>query len=216
MSDSDGFQLGSRAFAAVYDRVMAASEEAGLAARRGRLLGGARGRVLELGAGTGLNLGHYGAAVESLALTEPDRHMAAKLRKRAVGAGGEAFVEIVGADAESLPFPDRTFDTVVSTLVLCTVRDPAMALSEVARVLKPGGQFLFIEHVRGEGRTRLAQRLVARPWAAVAGGCRCDRPTEATIRSSHLELVEIESGRLPKAAPFIRPLIQGRAVRAAG
>ena len=215
MSGQNGLQIGSRIFAKLYDRVLAPSEEAGLSDRRARLLASAKGRVLELGAGTGLNLSHYPQSVESLALTEPDQQMALKLRSRAAAGVGEAFIEIVSAPAESLPFADSSFDAVVATLVLCTVKDPQVALAEVSRVLKPGGELLFIEHVRGVGSTARWQRLVARPWAAVAGGCRCDRTTEMSINGSPLDLVEIEHGYMPKAAPFIRPLIQGRAVRPA-
>lgn len=216
MSGGGGLQISSRVFAALYDRVLAPSEDAGLADRRARLLSGVSGRVLELGAGTGLNLGHYPPAVGSLVLTEPDTQMAIRLRRRAAAGAKEAFVEIVEAPAESLPFPDESFDAVVATLVLCTVADPVATLAEVHRVLKPAGELLFIEHVLGDGSTARWQRRVARPWAMVAGGCQCHRPTEALIGASPLEIVDVEHGRMPKAAPFIRPLIQGRAVRAAG
>ena len=216
MSRGNGLQIGSRVFAGLYDRVLAPSEEAGLSARRQRLLAGISGRVLELGAGTGLNLAHYPDSVTSLVLSEPDPQMAAKLRSRAAAGGGEAFIEIISAPGESLPFPDQSFDVVVSTLVLCTVDDPKRTLDEVHRVLKPGGELLFIEHVLGTGRVARWQKIVARPWAAVAGGCRCNRPTEATLVGSPLEVEGIEHGHLPKAAPFIRPLIQGRAVRHEG
>ena len=129
--------------------MIAASEKAGLrgdARRAGRQ---ARGRTLELGAGTGLNLAHYTDAVTELVLTEPDPFMARRLRKR-LGSdpSGAGSVEVVEAPAESLPFDDESFDTVVSTLVLCTVDDPARWRAEIARVLRPGGRLLYLEHVR--------------------------------------------------------------------
>lgn len=198
----------------MYDRVLAPSEEAGLAGRRAELLASASGRTLEIGAGTGLNLDHYPAAVASLVLSEPDSHMAARLRSRLASKPREAFVEVVQSDAMELPFPDRSFETVVCTLVLCTVTDPARTLEEVARVLAPGGQLLFLEHVLGEGSTARWQRVFARPWSAVACGCRCDRPTASLIAASSLELVELEQGRMPKATPIVRPMIHGRAVLA--
>src|SRR5215470_7784716 len=115
--------------ALIYDASLAIGERRGMAARRGELLASARGRVLELGAGTGLNLRHYPDGVE-LVVSEPDPAMRARLKRRAGTA-----VRVVDAGAESLPFPDDSFDTVVSTLVLCTVADPDAALAEVRRVL---------------------------------------------------------------------------------
>jgi SAM-dependent methyltransferase len=205
----------ARLFARYYDRVLSVSEEAGLAERRASLLARASGRTLELGAGTGLNLDHYPDGLESLVMTEPDRLMAQRLRAKVAARPRDAFIEIATVGAESLPFPDQSFDTVVSTLVLCTVPDPEAALGEAHRVLRPGGQFLFLEHVLGEGAVARRQRLVAGPWAWVACGCRCDRPTASTISGSNLELVELEEGRMPKATKFLKPLIQGRAVRPA-
>ena len=207
--------LRSRFFARMYDRVLAPSEEAGLAARRRDLLAAASGRTLEIGAGTGLNIDHYPEDVGALVLTEPDAHMALRLRRRIAEQPREAFIEVVECGAEAMPFPDAAFDTVICTLVLCTVPDPEATLAEVARVLEPGGQLLFLEHVLGEGSTARWQRAMARPWSAVACGCRCDRPTAQTIAASRLELVEVHSGRMPKAAKIIKPMIHGRAVRPA-
>lgn len=215
MPANGGIDLRSRLFARMYDSVLAPSEEAGLAQRRHDLLAATAGRTLEIGAGTGLNLDHYPDTVASLVLTEPDSHMAMRLRRRIAERPRDAFIEVVECGAESLPFPDSSFDTVVCTLVLCTVHDPVATLSEVARVLEPGGQMLFLEHVLGEGSTARWQRVMARPWSAVACGCRCDRPTAETISASQLQLVELNSGRMPKAAKIIKPIIHGRAVRPA-
>ncbi len=199
-----------RAFAALYDRGLKATEEAGLREMRRELLAGARGRVLELGAGTGVNLDLYGEDVESPILLEPDPHMAKRLRARLSESrcGGE----IVEASAEQLPFEDDSFDTVVATLVLCTIPDPTAALSETARVLRPGGRLLFVEHVRAEepGLARWQDRL-EKPWRFLADGCHCNRDTLGAIAASRLRLDALERGRLPKAIPIVRPLVSGAA-----
>lgn len=203
-----------RFFSAMYDSCMKGTEEAGLRDRRRKLLAEARGRTVELGAGTGLNLDLYPDAVEELVLTEPDPHMAKRLRARLAESGRAA--EVHEAGAEKLPFADSSFDTVVATLVLCTVPDPAAAVAEARRVLKPGGRLLFLEHVRsGEpGLARWQDRL-ERPWRFLGDGCHCNRDTVATIGASGLELGEIERDELPKAPPLVRPLAIGQASRPA-
>jgi ubiquinone/menaquinone biosynthesis C-methylase UbiE len=199
-----------RGFAAVYDRGLKAAEEAGLRSMRRELLAGAGGRVVELGAGTGVNLDLYPDGVEDLVVVEPDPHMAKRLRAKLAQARREA--EVVEAPAERLPFGDDGFDTVVATLVLCTIPDPAAALAEAARVLKPGGRLLFLEHVRAEdpGLARWQDRL-EKPWRFLGDGCHCNRDTVATISASRFELGEVEQGRLPKAPPIVRPLVRGSA-----
>src|SRR5215210_3378008 len=137
----------SRFTAALYDPFFWVAERAGMAARRRALVAQAHGRVLEIGAGTGLNLRHYPDGLD-LVLTEPDDAMAERLRARVAALGRRAAV--VPAGAEALPFADDSFDTIVSTLVLCTVPDQPAALREVARVLRPGGRLLFAEHVRSD------------------------------------------------------------------
>src|SRR5436190_5242928 len=205
--------MGNAVFAAMYDRLMAGTERAGLADRRARLVAGARGTTLELGAGTGLNLRHYPAAVTDLVLAEPDRHMARRLRERLAKAGRPA--EVVEAPAERLPFEDGRFDTVVVTLVLCTVQDPAQALEEIARVLKPGGRLLFLEHVRAPDGARLSrwQDRLERPWGWFGGGCHPNRDTVAALEASPLSVESADPGELPKAPPIVRPLVAGVAVR---
>src|SRR5688500_4186662 len=128
--------------------MLAGTEDAGLRERRHDLLANASGRVLEIGAGTGLNLAHYPESVEEIVFTEPEDPMARRLRGKLAAAGRRN--EVIAAPAENLPFADDSFDTVVGTLVLCTVHDPERALSEIGRVLRPGGQFLFLEHVRAD------------------------------------------------------------------
>lgn len=203
-----------RAFSALYDRGLKATEEAGLGEMRRELLARARGRVLELGAGTGINLGLYPEAVEELVLVEPDPHMAKRLRAKLATSPRRA--TLVTDSAERLPLEDASFDTVVATLVLCTIPDPAAALREAARVLKPGGELLFIEHVRArQPSLAVWQDRLERPWRFLGDGCHCNRDTIATIEASPLTLGEFERGELPKAPPIVRPLVRGSAIRAA-
>jgi SAM-dependent methyltransferase len=200
----------SRFTAALYDPFMWLAERRGMAARRRELLAGARGAVLEIGAGTGLNLRHYPAGLEELVLVEPGEPMAERIDLSRAPDGVRA--RVVRAPAEDLPFAAGTFDTVVSTLVLCTVSDPARAVAEVARVLRPGGRLLFCEHVGAEsGWRRALQRRSARPWAAFADGCRCDRPTQATIESQ-LRVERVQRGSWRGMPAIVKPLVWGSAV----
>src|SRR5262249_29177291 len=173
----------ARVFAAIYDPFLWWGERAGLRALRHELLDGAHGRTVEIGAGTGLNLAHYRPDVHELVLLEPDAAMRAQLEKRLRRSGRAGHVS--GASAEHLPFDDASVDTVGSTLVLCTVDAPDRVLQEVSRVLRPDGQFVFIEHVRSE-TPRLArwQDRLVRPWRRFARGCRCNRATGALISQS--------------------------------
>lgn len=200
-----------RLFAAMYDRGLKGTEEAGLREMRRATLAEASGRTIDVGAGTGANLGLYPTAVSELVLSEPDPHMAAKLGPKLAASSTAA--EVVDAPAESLPFEDSSFDTVVFTLVLCTVPDPAAALAEAARLLRLGGKLLFVEHVRSEdpGLARWQDRLES-PWRFLADGCHCNRDTVATIEASPLSLEHVEHDRLPKAPPLVRPLVRGVAV----
>lgn len=195
----------------MYDRMLAGTEEAGLADRRHALLASAHGRVLEIGAGTGANLAHYPATVSELVLTEPEEPMARRLENKVADTGGRLAATVVRTPAESLPFPDDSFDTAVCTLVLCTVRDPEQVLSELDRVLKPGGRLLFLEHVRSDDpRIAKWQDRIAPLWRRLGHGCNLNRPTPEMIRS-RFEHVEIEEDELPKAPPVVRPLRVGNA-----
>jgi ubiquinone/menaquinone biosynthesis C-methylase UbiE len=201
-----------RLFAATYDRMLRGAEESGLREMRRELLSGASGRTIDLGAGTGANLGLFPPAVTELVLAEPDPHMLKQLRAK---AAGRARVEVVQASAQALPFEDDSFDTAIFTLVLCTVPDPRAALAEAARVLKPGGRLLFVEHVRAEdsGLAHWQDRL-ERPWRFVGDGCHCNRDTIATIEAAPFAQLQAERGQLPKAPPIVRPLIRGSAIAA--
>jgi ubiquinone/menaquinone biosynthesis C-methylase UbiE len=199
-----------RGFAAIYDRGMKATEEGGLRAMRRELLAGASGRTIDLGAGTGANLGLYPDAVTELVLVEPDRHMLRKLRAKLEEPGSD--ITAIQASAERLPFADSSFDTAVFTLVLCTAPNPDTALAEVARVLRPGGKLLFLEHVRSSD-PRLArwQDRLEKPWRFLGDGCHCNRDTAARIEASSLVLEHVEQDRLPKAPPLVKPLVRGSA-----
>jgi ubiquinone/menaquinone biosynthesis C-methylase UbiE len=155
--------LRSRFFAMTYDHQMTKVEKAGLRAYREGLLAGAAGQVLEIGAGTGSNLRFYGPAVESLTLTEPETPMLRRLERKVGEQAPDATV--LRAPAEDLPFEDATFDVAVSILVLCGVDDQPRALRELRRVLRPGGELLFIVHVRS-GDTHLARSQEARTAGA--------------------------------------------------
>jgi ubiquinone/menaquinone biosynthesis C-methylase UbiE len=206
-----------RFFASFYDRALKASEENGLGDMRRALLAEASGRVVEIGSGTGVNLDLYDDGIEDLTLIEPDPHMGAQLRERLAerSADGAASppARLVAAPAEAIPFADDTFDTAVATLVLCTVPYPVASIDELARVLKPGGRLLFIEHVRSDdpGSARWQDRF-EKPWRFVADGCYCNRDTEATLSASAFQIEQVEQGVFPKSLPIVRPLIHGTAV----
>jgi ubiquinone/menaquinone biosynthesis C-methylase UbiE len=201
---------GSRLSALIYEPILWWAERSGMAQRRRRLLGAARGRVLEIGAGTGLNVPHYPTHLDRLVLAEPERHMAQRLERRLRSEDSRA--EVIRAPAEVLPFDDGSFDTVVSTLVLCTVEDPIAALEEIRRVLHPEGSLLFLEHVRADS-PRLArwQRRLHDPWQSFADGCNCDRRTLDHLRQAGFTVSVREHARWRRMPPIVHPLISGQA-----
>ncbi len=205
--------LWGRFFAAGYDRFMSGAEKHGLAERREKLVGQANGRVLEIGGGTGLNLPYYGAGVEEVVFAEPEEPMARRLEKKLPAHSLKA--SVIRAPAEKLPFDDGSFDTVVSTLVLCTVDDPVQSLQEAHRVLKPGGKLLFLEHVRSDNAksARWQDRLNG-IQRRVACGCNCNRDTLASIKAHGFSVSDVHHELFPKAPPHVRPLIIGAAERA--
>ena len=196
-------------FAAVYDPMSRKSEDAGLRALRRGLLAEAGGSVLEVGAGTGANLAHY-EGVDSLVFTEPEPAMIRRLQKKARDKAPLA--KILRAPAEDLPFEDDTFDTVVSTLVLCGVDDQARSLREIKRVLRPGGRLLFLEHVRSD-EAALARFQDRMNWLnRFVVDCDCNRPTLTTIEATGFSVSQLERTEMPKAPKFVRPLIVGAAL----
>lgn len=187
---SGGPARGHRWFAACYDPLMCWAERWLLRPIRQRVAGEARGRVLEVGAGTGANFPYYSPGVDRVVATEPDPFMLRRAIPRARAA--RAPMSLCRAAAEALPFREGSFDTVVVTLVLCSVSDQAQGLAEARRVLRPGGSLRFLEHVRGEGRLGRLQDLLTPLWSRLGAGCRPNRRTEEAIRAAGFRLQEVE------------------------
>jgi ubiquinone/menaquinone biosynthesis C-methylase UbiE len=193
--------------AKVYDWFMSGTEEACLADWRAEVLADAQGRVLEIGAGTGANIPFYPDGVE-LRLFEPDSGMLEEMLAKFPTANA------VGGTGERLPFEDSIFDAVVSTLVLCSVPEQASSLREIWRVLRPGGAFIFIEHVASDDPVRLKwQRRWDPLWSRAAGGCHTCRDTESAILDAGFRIEHITRQSMRKALPIVRPTIRGIARR---
>lgn len=200
-----------RLLAMIYDPFVWLGEIAGMRRRRSTLLGAARGRVVEIGAGTGLNIPHYPDGIAELVLIEPEPAMRRRLARRLQGHAHDA--RIVDAPAECLPLADASVDTVVSTLVLCTVDEPERALREIARVLRPDGQVLFIEHVRASSRFLAAcQDNLLEVWRRFAGGCICNRSTVELMRACGFTVAADDVAWRGMPA-IVHPLMVGRATR---
>ncbi|MEX0684221.1 MAG: class I SAM-dependent methyltransferase [Dehalococcoidia bacterium] len=206
---------GHKWFAAIYDRMMAPGEKL-LGPIRQEMLGDVSGEVLEIGAGTGANFRYYAPGTHVVA-TEPDPYMMERAKKRAAEA--PANIELHQVAAEDLPFPDATFDYVIDTLVLCSVKDPRKALSEIRRVLKPGGELRLYEHVRYQNPIgALSQDVISPLWQWVGAGCHPNRDTGRTLREAGFEVTsELIRKELPPVPPmvFTRPHLQAVARRPA-
>jgi len=206
--------LRSRFFAATYDRQMAKVEKAGLRGHRESVLSKATGRVLEIGAGTGGNLPFYGPGVESLTMTEPEIPMLRRLERKVRDRAAE--VTVLRAPAEDLPFDDDSFDAAVSTLVLCGVDDQPRALRELRRVLRPGGRFLFMEHVRSTDPKLARKQDRMNGISRFIVGCECNRPTLNTITAGGFDVTKIEHITVEKVPTFVSPFIVGSATPISG
>ena len=192
-----------RLFAALYDPVTSPFEDR-IAEHREYLMGGTEGKVLDLGAGTGANFPHFADA--SLHAVEPDPHMRKRAKKRAEKLGID--VEIRPDRAEALSYADDTFDYVIAGLVFCTIEDVDVALDEVARVLRTGGEFRFLEHVGDEGLTRRVQETLNPLWKRCAGGCNLNRDTLSVLKARReFETVETETFR--DGVTPVNPLVRG-------
>jgi ubiquinone/menaquinone biosynthesis C-methylase UbiE len=196
-------------FAAVYDRLVRAAERKFLGPHRDWLARGLRGRVLDVGSGTGLSFAHYSAEVDVVGI-EPDPHMLKRARARAEALGWR--IALLEVRAEELPFPDASFDAAVAALVLCTVENVKQALGELRRVLRPGGELRFLEHVRAPspGWARF-QDAVTPFWKKIGAGCHPNRDTVAAIEGVGFRIPEIE--RYAKGPYPVRVFVRGVAVR---
>ena len=203
--------LSRRWFAAWYPTMMGRVERNGQADFRRSQLAAARGRVLEIGAGSGLSVPHYPETVDELVLLEPNPAFHRRLAEAADAL--PVRTSIVDADAHRLPFPDSSFDTVTASLVFCSIDDPERVLAEVNRVLRPGGRFLFHEHVRGGGVRGVVQDVLTPLQRRLADGCHANRDFEALLAASPLDVVTVAHERMPTAIPTIVPLVVGAAER---
>jgi ubiquinone/menaquinone biosynthesis C-methylase UbiE len=194
----------------LYDLLGRGVERGEMGERRRELLSELEGEVLEIGAGTGFNLPHYERASRVVAV-EPNASMAKQLQKRIAEAAVP--VELRAGSAESLPFADESFDTAVLTFVLCSVKDPATALREVRRVLRPGGRLVVLEHVRGDGNLATWQGRLTPIHRKVAGNCHLDRDTRSALAEAGFETQEVEDVRIPGSHPLVRSGIQGVAIK---
>jgi ubiquinone/menaquinone biosynthesis C-methylase UbiE len=179
-----------------------------------RTLAPARGRILEIGFGTGRNLRHYPSSVTMIEAVDPDldldRLSLPRIRHSRIA------VDFHHLDAEHLPFEQASFDTVVSTMTLCSIPDVTHALREIHRVLKPGGQFLFLEHGRApDARVARTQDAMNRYWMPLAGGCHLNRPIGALVAASGLEPARIENYYMKRTPRFVGYMTEGAAMKPA-
>jgi len=201
---------GHKWFAALYDRMLAPEERRFLGKIREEMLHDLSRRVLEIGAGTGANFQYYTNGAHVVA-TEPDPYMLKRAEQKLKDL--DTPIELRQAAAEELPFEDSSFDTVVATLVMCSVGDPKKAFSEIRRVLKPGGEYRFYEHVRYENAfAAFSQDIVTPVWRWFGAGCHPNRDTERSIREAGFEITRLERTKpLPPVPPMIwsRPHLRG-------
>jgi len=189
MTDLSAFQ--HPRFARMYQKISAESELRGTAEHRDRVLAGLTGRVLEVGAGNGMNFRHYPTTVAEVVALEPE-DVLRSLAERAV-ADAPVPITVVAGHGDALPFEDASFDAAVVSLVLCSVPDPAHFLAEIRRVLKPGGQLRFFEHVRStKPLVGTFQDVITPLWSAIGGGCHLNRDSRTAIDAAGFEIDEID------------------------
>lgn len=198
-------------FARYFNRVSRIMER-DVGVRRDELVAGLTGRVIEIGAGNGINFAHYPPTITELVAIEPEPYLRGKAQEAAAGVPLTVIVRDASADA--LPFEDATFDAAVASLVLCSVPDPAAVLVELRRVLSPGGELRFMEHVRSDQPRKAAvQEWLDRSgiWSFLGGGCHCGRDSVAAIRAAGFEVVVVHGFSVGPSWAVSNPHVLGRA-----
>jgi SAM-dependent methyltransferase len=198
-------------YSVVYSGIAVLGEWTGYGRRREGVLSEARGRLLIVGLGPGHDLRHLPAGVAEVVAVEPEPSMRARSARRA--RRSRAPVHLVGGIGESLPLPDASVDSVLSTLVLCSVSDPARAASELARVLRPGGTLHVLEHVRAGRGTRLRrwQRRLDPLWSRLAAGCHVDRDTREVLDAAGFDTSALRDVFVPLSPPLLASHLIGTA-----
>ena len=197
-----------------YDLTMKTIEGKCLSAWREQLLSETQGDLLEIGSGTRVNLSYYPKSDHRLVMTEPDPHMLSILRKN-IKQRHDLSISVKGFSAEHLDFPDNSFDSAVSTLVLCSVDSPEASLMEIRRVLKPGGKFFFIEHGLAKGFPHLMkrQKRFEPLWMCMCGNCHLTRDVEGEITHAGFSFEKVEKTNMSGGPSFVRPTLNGVAVK---
>jgi ubiquinone/menaquinone biosynthesis C-methylase UbiE len=197
--------------ARIFPRLSRAMEAGGIAAHRKTLLAGVAGRVIDIGAGTGPSFGHYPVSVTRVLAVEPEP----RLRRFAAAAARSAPVPVEVTDglASALPAGDGSFDAAVVSFVLCTVPDQGAALGQISRVLRPGGQLFFLEHVRADsaGLARTQRVLDATMWPHLFGGCHLGRDTAAAIERAGFTIARFDRFLFPGTRTPVSFHIAGQA-----
>lgn len=189
MTDLSAFQ--HPRFARLYERISAESERRGTAEYRDRALAGLAGRVIEVGAGNGMNFSHYPATVTEVVAVEPENNLRSLAEHAAATA--PVPVKVVAGHGDALLFDEASFDAAVVSLVLCSVPEPGHFLAEVRRVLKPGGQLRFFEHVRSSSPLiGVFQDVITPVWGVIGGGCHLNRDSRAVIEAAGFEIDELD------------------------
>lgn len=193
-----------------YDSAMKNTEKLCLSQWRSELLRKVQGDILEIGSGTGINLKYYPDTINHLVLSEPDQNMRHQLNKR-IDASGRKDISIADNDAETIDFPDESFDYVVSTLVLCSVKDQFNSLTRLKRLLRPNGKLIFLEHVAAEENPKLLkwQKRLQPFWRFIAGNCHLARNTESVIKQVGFSMIQLEKTTFLGAPSIVGPIIKG-------
>lgn len=199
-------------FARAFDRVCAPAMEREVSPLRQELLAGLHGRVLEVGAGNGLSFAHYPPTVSEVVALEPEPYLRA--RERLAANAAAVAVSVREGVAETLPDEAASFDAAVASIVLCSVADPERALSELRRVLRPGGELRFFEHIRSDRSPKATIQLLldrSGVWPLLAGGCHCGRETVSAIAAAGFRVDSCRSVELGPRWLHTNPWVLGTA-----